>query len=57
MKDYIPGTEVTHKIFGRGLLTKREGTFATIAFMEVGVKKIELGTCLRQNKIELTHFV
>lgn len=57
MKDYIPGTEVTHKIFGRGLLTKREGTFATISFIEVGIKKIELATCLRQDKIQLTHLV
>ena len=57
MKDYIPGTEVTHKIFGRGLLTKREGTFATISFIEVGIKKIELATCLRQDKIRLTHLV
>ena len=57
MKDYIPGTEVTHKIFGRGLLTKREGTFATISFMEAGIKKIDLVTCLRQDKIRLTHLV
>ena len=57
MKDYIPGTEVTHKIFGRGLLTRREGTFATISFMEVGIKKVDLTTCLRQEKIWLTHFV
>ena len=57
MKDYIPGTEVTHKIFGRGLLTKREGTFATISFMEAGIKKVDLTTCLRQEKIWLTHFV
>ena len=57
MKDYIPGTEVTHKIFGRGLLTRREGAFATISFMEVGTKKIDLVTCLRQEKIWLTHFV
>ena len=57
MKDYIPGTEVTHKIFGRGLLTKREGTFATISFMEVGIKKVDLTTCLRQEKIWLTHFM
>ena len=57
MKNYIPGTEVTHKIFGRGLLTKREGNFATISFMEVGIKKVDLTTCLRQEKIWLTHFV
>ena len=57
MKDYIPGTEVTHKNFGRGLLTKREGTFATISFIETGIKKVDLVTCLRQEKIWLTHFV
>ncbi len=57
MKDYIPGTEVTHKIFGQGLLTRREGTFATISFIETGIKKVDLVTCLRQEKIWLTHFV
>jgi DNA helicase-2/ATP-dependent DNA helicase PcrA len=57
MKDYIPGTEVTHKIFGRGLLTRREGTFATISFIETGIKKVDLVTCLWQEKIWLTHFV
>ena len=55
MKDYIPGTEVTHKIFGRGLLTRREGTFAVISFMETGTKKVDLSTCLRQKKIRLRH--
>ncbi len=57
MKDYIPGTEVTHRYFGRGLLTKREGNFATIAFREAGIRKVDLPTCLRQDKIRLTHFV
>ena len=57
MKDYIPGTEVTHKHFGRGLLTKREGNRAVIAFMDGGVKKLDLPTCLRQDAIRLTRFV
>ena len=57
MKDYIPGTEVTHKIFGRGLVLKRDGNFAVISFPEKGDKKIDLTTCLRTGKIELTHFV
>ena len=57
MKDYLPGTEVTHKVFGRGLLTGRKGTFATIAFMEAGTKKIDLAACLRQGKIQLTRFM
>ncbi len=57
MKDYIPGTEVTHKIFGWGIIRKREGKFAVISFREVGDKKIDLTTCLRMGKIELAHFV
>ena len=57
MKDYIPGTEVTHKIFGRGLLISRDANFAVISFPEKGDKKIDLVTCLRTGKIELTHFV
>jgi len=55
MKDYIPGTEVTHKIFGRGVVRSRDGKFAVIAFRETGDKKIELPTCLRMKKIELTY--
>ena len=57
MKDYIPGVEVTHKLFGRGLVTGRDGNFAVIAFRENGVKKISLPVCLKQEKIWLTHFV
>ncbi len=36
---------------------QREGAFATISFIETGIKKIDLATCLRQEKIWLTHFV
>ena len=57
MKDYIPGTEVTHRHFGRGLITSRNGNVAVIAFRELGVKKVDLPTCLRQNKIELTYLM
>ncbi|MDE7261881.1 MAG: ATP-dependent helicase [Oscillospiraceae bacterium] len=57
MKDYIPGTDVTHKIFGRGMVRSRDGNFAVISFWEVGDKKLDLTTCLRMGKIELTHFV
>lgn len=57
MKDYIPGTDVVHRYFGRGIVTARDGTFAVISFRELGVKKIELSTCLRQNTIRLDHFL
>ena len=57
MKDYIPGTEVTHKIFGRGLVRRREGNFVVVSFLERGDKKLDLVTCLRQGKLDLTHFI
>lgn len=57
MKDYIPGADVTHKIFGRGVIMCREGKAAVIAFRETGTKKIHLPTCLQQDKIRLTHLV
>ena len=57
MKDYIPGTDVVHSHFGRGIITARDGTFAVISFRELGVKKVDLATCLRQNKIRLDHFL
>ena len=56
-KDYLPGVEVVHKKFGRGLLRNRTGSIATIAFREVGVKKLDLTTCLRGGQIELAHFL
>ena len=57
MKDYIPGAEVTHGYFGRGVIMRREKNVAVVSFREAGVKKIDLPTCLRQDKIRLTHFV
>ena len=57
MKDYIPGTEVTHGYFGRGVIMRLEKNVAVISFREAGVKKIDLPTCLRQDKIRLTRFV
>lgn len=56
-KDYIPGTEVLHQQFGRGLLQSRTGSIAVISFREAGVKKVDLITCLRRNLIRLSHFV
>jgi len=55
MKDYIPGTEVTHKMFGQGMVRSRDGKFAVISFRELGDKKIDLAACLRMGKIGLTY--
>lgn len=57
MKDYIPNTEVTHKLFGRGIVMSRDGDAAVISFRESGIKRVSLPICLRQEKIWLTHFV
>lgn len=54
MKDYIPGAEVTHSLFGRGVILRREKNKAVISFRETGTKKVDLPTCLRQNKMKLT---
>ena len=54
-KDYLPGTEVTHRKFGRGLLQSKVGNIAVISFREAGVKKVDLTACLKKGLIELTH--
>lgn len=56
-KDYLPGVEVFHKKFGRDLLRDRTGSIATIAFREVGVKRLDLAACLKRGQIELVHFL
>lgn len=54
-KDYIPGTPVIHKAFGRGTLVQRTGSIVLISFEResVGNKKMDLPTCLRQGLIQL----
>ena len=52
-KDYIAGTEVIHKQFGRGCVVGRTGSIAAIVFDDHGVKRIELLTCLRKGLIRL----
>lgn len=54
-QDYLPGVEVIHKTFGRGLLRERMGNIATISFRETGVKRLDLITCLKRKQIELAH--
>ena len=52
-RDYVPGVEVLHRRFGRGLLQSRTGSIATVSFREGGVRKVDLPTCLRQGLIRL----
>ena len=52
-KDYIPGTWVIHKRFGKGRLESRTGSIAVIFFPDVGMKKLDIPTCLRQGLIQL----
>ena len=52
-KDYIAGTEVIHKQFGRGCIVSRTGSIASIVFDNHGVKRIELLTCLHKGLIRL----
>lgn len=56
-KDYLPGTEVVHKNFGRGRLERKDGWIATILFQECGMKKVDLGACLKKGLIQLATFI
>lgn len=56
-KDYIPGAEVTHKVFGRGTLISLVGNIATIDFYALHMKKVDLTACLQKDLIRLTYFV
>lgn len=57
MKDILPGTEVTHSDFGWGVVMSRDGDRAVISFQETGVKKLDLPTCLRNNKLHLPNLL
>ena len=52
-KDYIPGAWVVHKRFGKGRLESRTGNIAVIFFPDIGMKKLDIPTCLRQGLIQL----
>ena len=56
-KDYLPGVEVVHKKFGRGVLQDRTGSIATIAFREAGVKRLDLSACLKRRQLSLAPFL
>ena len=52
-KDYLPGTKLSHKAFGQGVLESKAGSIAVINFGKKGIKKLDLTTCLRQGMIKL----
>lgn len=52
-KEYIPGTRLSHKKFGYGILTARNGDIVTISFTDAGVKNLSLSTALRGNLLQL----
>lgn len=52
-KDYIPGTLVEHKIFGRGRLTSRAGDIVTIAFSNGEDKRFSISTAIRMGQLKL----
>ena len=53
-KEYIPGTRISHKKFGDGILTARTGDIVTISFTDAGVKNLSLSTALRGKLLELS---
>ena len=52
-KEYIPGTRLSHKKFGAGILTARNGDIITVSFTDGGMKTLSLSTALRGKQLEL----
>lgn len=52
-KDYIPGTRVAHKTFGRGKLVSRAGDIVTIAFDSGEDKRFSISTAIRMGQLKL----
>ena len=52
-KDYIPGTEVWHKTFGRGTIRSKQGSIAVIEFASIGEMRLDLSVCLKGGLIAL----
>lgn len=56
-KDYIPGTYVQHKKFGKGLIRSKEGDTIVVAFMDGSTRKLLLSQCLRGETLSLSSFL
>ena len=53
-EDFMAGTEVVHKQFGKGEILGRLDSVALIAFEDIDeVKRIELTTCLKKGLLRL----
>lgn len=49
---YIPGTRVSHRIFGPGKVVNRQGDIATILFDSGEEKRFSLSTALKQKQLK-----
>lgn len=52
-KDYIPNTKVAHRIFGDGVIIKKEDNIITIQFHSGSTKKLDLFSCIQKELIKL----
>ena len=52
-KDYFPGTQVEHSVFGQGTITEVKGELATVIFRSGVTKKLMLPICIRNGLLKL----
>lgn len=52
-KDYFPGTQVEHSVFGQGTITEVKGELATVIFRSGETKKLMLPICIGNGLLKL----
>ena len=53
VKDYFPGTQVEHSVFGQGTITEVKGELATVIFRSGETKKLMLPICIGNGLLKL----
>ena len=52
-KDYYPGVQVEHSVFGQGTITGVKGELATVVFRSGETKKLMLPICIGNGLLKL----
>lgn len=52
-KDYFPGVQVEHSVFGQGTITEVKGELATVIFRSGETKKLMLPVCIGNGRLKL----
>ena len=52
-KDYFPGVQVEHSVFGQGTIAEMKGELATVVFRSGETKKLMLPVCIGNGRLKL----